>query len=442
MSATLDLPTLAPDPTSWASRLRLNATSDARAARGALNLSTTQSIVMSGHQATVWHPGILAKLFAADALAARLNAQVAWLVVDQDRASTISIRYPRLHADGRLAVGEFAWPGESPRADAHPLVAANLRAMLDALERTGDERSIARRVARATMDLASPYLRAQPALIFASDLAAAPPFVALVERMKRDPEACIEAYNAAVRAHPDAGVRPLTANAVQDRFELPLWHLPASQPGVRHHVYAEDLDGIPASELAPKALLMTALVRLHACDLFIHGTGGAGDESHEGYDRVMEDWLAKWLGAEGMRNLAPAVLATATRTLPLSDDPIPSAGDLAGAVWRAHHARHVPLTLGDRETELRRRELVRLIAATPRRPRAQRLSLYRSLQRLLEEYRQRHASDLDRLRHTAESLKARLDEAPILADRTWPFPLYPDAVLRELRAQIESCFAS
>ena len=65
----------------------------------------------------------------------------------------------------------------------------------------------------------------------------------------------------------------------------------------------ESRDG-EAMLLMPRALLLTALVRLGMCDLFIHGTGGLI------YDRVTEQWFADWLGqAEG--SIAPMIGVTA-----------------------------------------------------------------------------------------------------------------------------------
>jgi hypothetical protein len=442
MSAPLDPPILAPAPDTWRALAlghRRAHPDGSIASRQAFGLAIDRPVIMSGHQATLWHPGILTKLLAADALAARARGQVAWLVVDQDRARTLSIRYPR-QREGRLDVGTLEWPGAAMPSDAHPLIAEGLRHALQALDQHAGETTLARTVAHATMRLAAPFLRASPLLLFATDLPRAPAFASLIELMRRDPERCCEAYNAAIRAHPRAGIRPLIADAVQDRFELPLWHLPPGTP--RRHVYAEDLPSIPPMELAPKALLMTALVRAHLCDLFIHGTGGGtggdADDSHEGYDRVMEDWLARWLGKDAA--LAPATLATATRTLPLSTKPAPSRNDLAVAAWRAHHARHAPAMVGDASAEARRVELVRKIAASPRRPRALRAEMYHALHRLLDDYRRRQTPELAALDARAADMRERLIEAPIASDRTWAFPLHPEPTLRELAGEIDRAF--
>ncbi len=446
--------TLAPEARRWASLLRRGSrplSGGSLDSRAVLGLPTDRPIVMSGHQATLWHPGILAKLIAGDALARRTGARLAWLVVDQDRAQSLSIRYPQRSDDGRLRAGELRWPAPTNPQEPHPLITGALREALDALARHASEPSPARAIARATMDLAGSLLHEPPILVMATELHRIPAFGSLVDRMLADPERCVVAYNASVQAHPGAGVRPLIADVVQDRFELPLWRLmPAArgQEPVRRHVYAEDLPTIPRDQLAPKALLMTALVRTHLCDLFIHGTGGGtglsseptSDDAHEGYDRVMEQWLAAWLGDAAANTLAPATLATATRLLPLEHDPIPSPAEVARACWRAHHARHSPRMLGDSVADVRRRELVALIAGSPRADRAHKRELYQSLHALLARYREQHGADLRAIAEAAARARARATDAPILADRTWPFALYPRPMLLALRGQIDAAF--
>ena len=78
-----------------------------------------------------------------------------------------------------------------------------------------------------------------------------------------------------------------------DYVEVPLWRI--RDDGRRMRAYDSDverwLDDPPgAPRLMPRALMLTALVRLAMCDLFVHGTGGAA------YDTVMEAWISSWLG--------------------------------------------------------------------------------------------------------------------------------------------------
>lgn len=434
--------TIRPAAADWRDLVHRNASPDAALIRRELGLATDRLIIMTGHQAEFWHPGILAKYLATDAASVALNAQPAWLVVDQDRAESANLRYPT-RTNGRLSIGT-ATVRERSVSTTNGSIEAGIQQRRDAALAALQSHTsgpLPRRIAATLADLMSPLLSLPAPTLFATDLNRTTLFQSLVENMRRDPEACILAYNAAARLHPSAGIRPLIADDIQDRWELPLWHLPPGKP--RTHVYAEMT--VPVSELAPKALFMTGLMRLAACDLFIHGTGGGGgggndDDSHDGYDLITEEWLERWLGVPRAR-LAPMAVVTATRYLPLSTEPPPSPADVARAIVKAHRARHSPELLGDHAGAIRKQALVHEIAAAPHHSH-QRADLFREMHRILEAIRRAHASALDELDHTADQLKARLSERNIAFDRTWPFALYPQSTLRELRDRIYAEFNS
>lgn len=439
--------TIQPEPARWRELIRQNTSDEARGFRAQLGLPTDRPIIMAGHHTQLWHPGVVAKYLAADAAAGRTGAGVAWLMVDQDRSGSVPVRYPVVDADGRLAVREVAISNTSRAATASERTSADLRepacvaAGLDrigaALSRHAGEKTFARQIAAAISDLLRPLLlhAPSPTTIFATELCRTSLFGDLVARMARDPESCCRTYNAAVARHPSARMRALIADEVQDRFELPLWHLP---PGAaRRHVYAEDLPSIPVHELAPKALFMTGLLRLAGCDLFIHGLGaGASDDAHEGYDHITGEWLSAWLGIEPSLP-APITVVTATRYLPLSIPEPPTPAAAARAVWLAHAAAHNPHIIRDGYFDDAKRRLVLQIAAAAH---AQRVQLYRQMHALLDDYRRTHAADLDAIRGRAAAMQARLASAPIAFDRTWAFPLYPDHVLTALRDEIDAAF--
>jgi hypothetical protein len=77
--------TIRPPAPEWAALLKHNDSAQATRFRRELGLPTGKPLIMTGHQAEFWHTGILAKYLAADAAAGALGADVAWLVVDQDR---------------------------------------------------------------------------------------------------------------------------------------------------------------------------------------------------------------------------------------------------------------------------------------------------------------------------------------------------------------------
>jgi hypothetical protein len=429
----------------WRGLLGHNRSSQAEQFRREMGLATERPILMTGHQAEFWHPGILAKYLAADAAGRSLGADVAWVFVDQDRPQSAVVRYPVRDQAGRLGVRNLEYgagngtggpTGLNEDGAALECVREGLAAIDRAMSKHAGEREVAQRIAAALAELASPLLTGtrRPGMIFATELSRTTLLGELVERMRREPERVCAAYNAAAARHPSAGIRPLVVNQVQDQYELPLWEM--TQSG-RRRVYLEMLESVPREALAPRALLMTGLLRMAGCDLFIHGTGGGGraeDGAQEGYDRVMEEWLTEWLGVE---RLAPATVVTATRRLPLADGGAPGEAEVARAVWLAHHARHDPAAIGDVRGGAAKRTMARAIEDARREARA---VLFEQLQAFLAEYREHRRMELEAIASAAEEARQRMRERPIVLDRTWAFPLHPRAVLEELRREIEMRF--
>jgi hypothetical protein len=420
-------------------------------------------VILSGHQAQVWHPGILAKVIAMDAAARAAGANAAWLVVDQDDNDPWALRFPVRTAGGALAARTWRPAGEAGARAEHvptsrrpaaapaplptlaegetyalPSVREGLEHTRAALAAHADTPNAAVQVARAVNDLLAPIV-APPPLLFATAISATDLFAEIVERMRRDPRRAVEAYNAAARAHPSARVAELRGG---DDPELPLWRLAPGPGSPRTHVrQASRIANVPARELAPRALLMTGLLRWAGCDLFVHGTGGAGgagDADHEGYDAITDAWLADWLGPDLGEGLAPVALATATLRLPLGDD-LPDPADIDRARWLAHRARHDPALLGDAPAASLKADLVaRTDAARRRRDRAEARRLYRELHALLETARTGHPAALADLESRAAESAAARHAAALAADRTWPFPLHPAEALRALARSINT----
>ena len=87
--------TLEPDASGWVRTLTHATVSDEqKAARSELGLPTDRPVVMSGHQAGLWHAGILAKHLATNAAARTADAHAAWLVVDQDTEPPMKLAWP------------------------------------------------------------------------------------------------------------------------------------------------------------------------------------------------------------------------------------------------------------------------------------------------------------------------------------------------------------
>ena len=248
-------------------------------------------------------------------------------------------------------------------------------------------------------------------------------FRGVVAQMAADPAGCIRAYNAAAAAHPGVGIAPLG----EARQELPLWRVRPGQ--ARGRVTAGMLGQVPAEELAPRALLMTGLLRRAGCDLFVHGLGGGR------YDVVAEDWLGGWLGC----TLAPAVVATGTLLARLEDEPPPPPEALARARWSLHHARHTPGSLGDVWSQRRKEELVAEIAGVRGRG-GSASGAYHALQDLLSRVRLEQAEVLKGLAGKVTALEQRSRQSRVALDRTWAFPLHEPGALEALSAAVSAAF--
>ena len=411
---------------------------------------------MTGHHCALWHPGILAKYLACAHIARRDSATPVRLWVDQDDNDPLTLALPSRN-DGRLARTTWrlapdvqsppgaptGWrPPVTSVAPAPPGVCAvadgSIERIATAITSHADAPSLGAQFAMACAALMPRHedqSRRKPAPepmldLFASALAATDLFAALVETMRTDPGACAGAYNDAAESAPGAGVRPLRINADNPgATELPLWRCREGEP--RMPVRAGMLASTPIEQLAPRALLMTGMLRLGACDLFIHGTGGAA------YDAITERWFEDWLGSADAHGplLAPKLVVSATMTLPLADGPAPTAQEADEARQHARRARHDPSILNDHATAEAKAGMLREIeerkasGASP-------APVFARMKALLADYAQRHAQALAELDARAETSARLAGERDIIADRTWAFALHEPGSLEALDAKI------
>ena len=399
-------------------------------ARQQLGIPNDRPVVFSGHQPVVFHNGILAKLIAQHEAAKRTGASRVWIVADQDPVELESLRVPVGQGKSlRHDMVQLLTPGATPPGvpsaalpamDPLEIEDERLHDLVSYLKGYAHETSLGRQFASATVQLACNRLGIEiPRLLYASELLDLPSEALwqYTHTMSVDPHECVKAYNDAVRAHPDARVRPLQIE--NDRVELPLWGL--SKHRARVAIDTNNIGDFGQGELIPRGLLMSLLVRAHLGELFIHGTGGWS------YDRITQDWARDWLGLE----LSPMALTTATQRLQLGfgDDEVI---DLDQASWTHHHARHTPGLLGDDEAQARKDELVASIESQKQRgqdPDAD----YQNMVSLLEDYRQRHRDELDAMQQRIAHAKANQKQIELANDRTWPFVLFDDQQLGILR---------
>ncbi|MBL9148033.1 MAG: hypothetical protein JNM94_05000 [Phycisphaerae bacterium] len=399
-----------------------------RDTRSALGLPTDRPLILAGHQAGIWHAGILAKWLLADRLAKATGGTALQLVVDQDVNDAGAIAYPALK-DGSLTTAllpatparrggptglqppiDLGAPTVAPVAEA----AEGVEAIRAAMRAERGAPNLAAQTAAATMKLLGDRVAPMPT-IAATSLLSTPVGQALLDEMRRHPARCAEAYNRALAADPHLA-RPLADG------ELPLWRIEAGN-GARARVRADETGD--TRSLAPRAFLMTALVRLAACDLFIHGTGGGR------YERVTEAWIREWLGVE----LAPMSVATATLRLPLarylSDTKALTRTELQRLRWDPDAG---PSARGPSE---RKAGLLAAIAAAPRRSRARR-DAYVALTKFVRERRDALAPALASAEALVASSRAAAAAQLVTTSRTWPWPLHAPAALDELARRVSA----
>jgi len=421
--------------------------------RSELGLPTDRPIIATGHQTLLWHPGILVKYMLADIVAEAVCAGVANLIVDQHVGGFGEYEVPVRRSDGTLAVRRVeltSEPAEVPMGlhpafapppplrhlrPALPSVEQGIRRIHDAIAAHRDAPNAAQQMAGALNRLMGRWVRPTTA-VTAGDLIESTLSRAMLKRMAREPQRCAAAYNVALASMPEAaaGIRPLLIR--DDYVELPVWRL--RPDGRRMHGYDNDVqmwldDPASAPRLMPRALYMTALVRLGMCDLFVHGTGGGR------YDRVMERWIGEWLGAEAQ----PIAVATATLRLPLreaDEESLDAARETLAArrVWHDPEPPEPPEAPdGDRqpgpsECGARpgpvKRELLDAVDQAPRRSARRRAAFY-AMHRELGVLRGVHGGRVEQAQRRAAEARRQAADAAIANRRDWAFPLYPDAML-------------
>lgn len=422
-----------------------------------------EPVIATGHQAWLWHPGILAKDIAMAVAAERLTPPVRMLhlVVDHDVHETLYLTLPVREGDRlrtqrvQLAPVDATIPtGCQPPADprkitaaldalaARPDVPVDLGPLRDAAAALDDgPKSLAEQVAAMTAHLMRPYV-GEVQLMYSSRLMAQIDAQAMVQRMLGDARACAAAYNRAAAEFPQAGIGTLSVEP--ERVELPLWQLTWGRP--RRRVYADLAvpddpiltleDGTPIGEdarwLAPKALLLTAIMRRHFCDLFIHGTGGGL------YDRVMEAWWREWTG-EGADAFAARAVVTADLFLGF-DAPVADRAELARAQWYRHHLPHNVdrvLPPGAVNGPLVAEKRALLAHMDDDRDADRRWAAFRRLHAINDELVAQHPEALADADERLRRARIGIANAAVARKRDWCFALYPPEDLMRLRENIE-----
>lgn len=313
-------------------------------------------VVAAGHQPGFIHPGVWVKGAAVSALASRFAGRAEYWIVDSDAVHRTALAWPEIDdgivtARSVAAFADFqaGWAFESLPARA----AAEWIAFFERVPssfREGPATAFSRWVTSFLESASGPAAYAQRwrAGVAAIDTAAgvAPPdyrFVSdefnlcsptaarrgtcFVGHLIANAGKTAKAYNGALAAYRTrrgiAGVQHPIPDLLMDgaRVEVPLWAVRESRPRQRVYVsvstggdltlWADGLElgttsavrlqsqpGAALCELAagwslrPRALALTMYLRLLACDVFIHGIGGAK------YDQITDDVIRRLFGIE------------------------------------------------------------------------------------------------------------------------------------------------
>ncbi len=421
--------------------------------RQELSLPIDRLIIGTGHQPALWHPGILVKYLAVDAIVRSTPATFSAvnIIVDQDIVECAAIDVPQRHHDASLVSRKFDFaphsqadtpvgllPAFEPQA-VHVDALAELPQLAESIDRIRlalagamGESSAAAQAAAALMILmgesadVAPMPRLMASALMRTSLANE-----IVSAMASQPHRCAEAYNRAIAAHPDARIPPLAIR--EDYVELPLWRV--RDDLTRARAYDADVESqAPATNrLLPRALLMTAIIRIGVVDLFVHGRGGAT------YDLAMEQWIRDWLGVE----VSAMAVASADVRLPLmseEDARLAKAGELDRARGWLRRLTHDPEAAADVTAQAPGRNKVALLDAInslPLRSRERRSAFF-AMHEKLEAMRREHAAEIQSASARAHRVERLAHDAATAMRRDWCFALHPRSVIMELRNQVRS----
>jgi hypothetical protein len=412
--------------------------------------------IATGHQAALWHPGILAKDIAMRVAADRCGGEAMHLVVDSDAHDVLRIDVPVVR-DGQLSVETVELgktqptvpTGMQPPADLARAAAAlcdtrdqlgdelavDLDRLIDAMRDDPGGGSLARQIAQITMRLMRPYVGDEVRIVYAGELMRRDDVATIAHAMLADARSCVDAYNRAVAQWPGVGMTPLAVE--RERVELPMWRLQWGRPRLR--VFADLADSTPlfadelgniiddVTSLAPRALLLTAIMRSRLCDLFIHGTGGYA------YDRITEAWWQQWRG----ETLAPMALVTADVHLDF-DAPVADRDAVTAAQWWMHHLPHNVDRAADLDNDLAREKRDILARMDDDRDRARRAGAFQRLHAINARLQRDHPALIDDARKRLRDAALGLGNRRIAGRRDWSFAIYPPDKLLALAEKLKS----
>ncbi|HKQ47501.1 MAG TPA: hypothetical protein VJZ71_05495 [Phycisphaerae bacterium] len=453
-------------------------------------------VIFTGHQPAFYHPGVWAKNVVSTALARRLGGEAVFLAVDSDAPDRLELEWP-VQDSGHYEIARAAvLPQLQGRSyeQLPPLSLGDCAAFatqvfngvdhdgttpLRAFLKSFGESQTADYVSRwaagmqaidQTVGAATPTIERVSDRF---DTSRSTEAAAFVGHLLIHADSFSSAYNGALQAYRAArGIRgdrhPIPDLLVTDeRFELPFWVLGRTESRRRFFVSRSrtasdavvlwagqerigDVDrakvmndpqnalgvDLGSPQIRPRALALTIYARILACDLFIHGIGGAK------YDQIADEIIHRFFGIE-----PPAyACVSATMRLPLRRHAV-TRDDERACRRRLRDLRYNPQRYLDGgpyapmlDTLTREREQAialqdRLRAESPT-DHAARRAAFLAIRRANKTLSSAVGDLPHEFQKEAASVSAALSENRIAEHREWFMGLFPTARLVELQDSI------
>jgi len=318
------------------------------------NLDKAQTLVMTGHQPEIYHPGILRKNKELLSFCQANGFIPLSISLDLDRHDAGALFYPTEPESGRLRVEQCSIGSGTGLISRQRVIAVDeLKEIFGRIEQSIISQGIALsrnfyhardlylKLSGVCLGTANSIVRRALAgedrlleLSF-SELLRLEPIDKSIKDFLDQPVRLVACYNSTLNEFRTAQKIKNKANPFPDlrkegeREELPFWVVQhdrgerdslwyGSEQGETVFFYGDksaELSQLLESEscaVVPKGALVTTLFRKHCCDLFIHGIGGGK------YDRFTDQFVEKFHGEK----LAPYVIVSEDRVLfaKLADD--------------------------------------------------------------------------------------------------------------------------
>jgi len=444
---------------------------------GQLELNSEAPIIMTGHQAEFFHPGIWFKNFLAAHVASITGGIGMNMVVDSDTCGLTGIRFPQM-VNGRIQEREiqFLLTGQelatadcllAEHTDFEPLREAAIAADLDGHLKNALEKFLERLDAQApNLAIASTRLRRRyeqeqginniEFLLGAVESTDAflHLFIHIIKALLDFQNIYNEALDEYRQLH---GIRS-KANPLPDLDpdETPFWLWRKGEPRLPLRIRSERnqcqllLQGSPihtidysldAEEqvsclrdtlgdtfcLRSRALTTTMFFRLFCADLFIHGVGGGK------YDIVTDTIIENFFG------IKPPTYAVSSATVHLPTESVVSGSeDVDKLRYQARDASYnpgryvAPGVRASEEFQAKLAEKKQILESMPERKKADRYKGFLRVKELNEEMMASTPSLKQNMESKLAAALAVLKQKSILQGRNYPFFLFPQEKIKSL----------